>query len=345
MNNYYKPDAKNKLLHFFEWRSRNLHILPLDDIETNLSQAKFTKILLDISFVIPDFHTSLSTPDGEIYLLGGRNAKNHDEKYNQVYTVDFQRKELVKKAPMRYKRDSHAICYNEGYIYVIGGVTFDKEKKKSVLRACERYNVARDEWTEIARVNMPVCNHCACVFQNKYIFCFGGRCQPEKLSNNIFRYTIEEDSWLCIKLQDSMQIRNKFAMTSQAGCCQINEDNIFVFGGYNENRTASNQSFLFSYSSNSSYNGGLNSLNSTHDDHSNSMLQESEDKKKDICRIKQLNVKKINSAAPFWDKQVIVNNGKIYCLQNDVAAHNARLVYGNRRRLLIFDGTKWSNVN
>jgi len=274
--------------------------------------------------VIPDFHTSLSTPDGEIYMIGGRNGKNNDEKYNEVYTVDMPNKRLIKKASMKDKRDSHASCYAGGFIYVIGGVTL-RDNKRTVLRSCERYDIVKDEWAEIAQVNMPVCNHCACVFNEKYIFCFGGRCQPEVLSNYIFKYTIENNTWTCIKLLDHTQ---RFALTSQAACCQINEDFMFIFGGYQQNRAASNQSFLCTFSS-----------------PEDSNKHKADSNKKDLCLIKQLNVKRIDNAAPFWDKQIIVHNEKIYCLQNEIAANNSKMVYSNRRRLMVFDGEQWHNLS
>jgi hypothetical protein len=37
----------------------------------------------------------------------------------------------------------HAITYNEGYIYMIGG--FDTKSKK-IVKSCSRYNIVTEKW-------------------------------------------------------------------------------------------------------------------------------------------------------------------------------------------------------
>ena len=299
---------------------------------------QFKTIQLAMDWLIPDYHASIITPDGEIYILGGQDSKDTNIKYNYVFKVNVKEGRLEQRAPMLQQRDSHAVCYNEEYLYVIGGLTLSKGRRV-VSRECERYNIVTNKWTALAPVSLPVSNHCACVFQKKYIFCFGGRCQPNKLSNNIFKYTISKDVWVCIQLKMSIQSKQKFALTSQAACCQLNDDQVFVFGGYHENRNVSDQSFLFNHWVNEEVPNLVKSSVRRFEP-----LKE-EENKKDVCLIKGLNVKKIVNAAPFWDKQIIMYKGKLFCLQNAVDPSNPKLVYKSTRKLLMFDGEEWRSLN
>ena len=113
----------------------------------------------------------------------------------------------------------------------------------------------------------------------------------------------------------------KFALTSQGSCVQINDTDIFVFGGYYENRSISNQSFIFE-------------------------IKEEEDNQQpdkiiQKFSIKSLNSKKVPFAAPFWDKQVFIYNKNLFCLQNIITYNDPKLSYISTRRALAFDGIKW----
>lgn len=123
---------------------------------------------------------------------------------------------------MNIPRDSHAICYLNGYLYVVGGITIDEDGNKVVTKKCEKYNLAGDFWMEIKDAYMPVSNHCICTYNNKYIYSFGGRAQSGKLTNIIMKYSIENNSWT--KLMLAKNGRLKFSLNSQASCCQINDD-------------------------------------------------------------------------------------------------------------------------
>ena len=367
VEDYFNPSCKTRFLHFFQWRSKNLHIISLDNLKKLRGEAKFETIPLSIDFEIPDYHNSLITPDGEIYLTGGQDPKDLNKKFREVYAVSFAKKTLIQKSSMITPRDSHALCYFKGHLYVIGGITINSQGKKTVTNKCEKYNIKDNKWQEIADLTLPVCNHSATVFQNKYIFCFGGRLLPNKLSNNILRYSLDKDEWLKIEVRPQIQTQNKLSLTSQATCYQINEGQIFIFGGYQADRNISSQSFLFEYcaASNDVELKPKSSLKEDMEENKsflNFSSKENERKKgsgkrpprkkeggitgkKDICIIKGLNKKNLPHAAPFWDKQVIVDKGKIYCLQNVTMPNDPKLSYSTTRRILVFDGEKWTSLN
>ncbi len=51
------------------------------------SKPSFTALELQGSYPIPDFHKSIITPQGEIYLTGGRDQEG--KKSSQIYYLDF----------------------------------------------------------------------------------------------------------------------------------------------------------------------------------------------------------------------------------------------------------------
>lgn len=304
----------------------------------NSHPLHFRRVQLTMDWPIPDYHASIVTPNGDIYLLGGRKSREPSVKYSEVFRVNLRERRLEPRASMLQRKDSHAVCYNDGYIYAIGGVILNK-KKQTVSRACERYDIMMNKWVSLAQVRLPVSNHCACVFQKKYIFCFGGRCHPGKLSNYIFQYTIEKDFWTFIKPKMNELSINKFALTSQAACCQLNENQIFVFGGFHENRNASDQSFLFTYWKEEEVPTKMKSSVRRYEP------QKESESKRDVCMVKGLNVKKTINAGPFLDKQIIAHQGKLFCLQNVLDPSNPTQVYVNTRRVLMFDGDEWKSLN
>lgn len=68
---------------------------------------------------------------------------------NKVYQLDMDPMTLVERRQMAIKRIGHAVCYLDGYIYVVGGKTNDKV----CTRLCERYHVATDTWQTIAQLH------------------------------------------------------------------------------------------------------------------------------------------------------------------------------------------------
>jgi len=261
-------------------------------------------------------------------MMGGQNPENPEIRYNNTWELNISQKTLFPRANMISSRDSHAMCYIDGFIYVIGGIS-DEEEKKTVTRKCEKYDVFQDKWTPIAELSIPICNHCATPFNGKYIYCFGGRNQQGKLNNTILRYTIETDSWNCLKLRSLNKAKLRFSLTSQAACTQINDEQIFVFGGYLQDRKVSNQSFLLE----------------VQEKQEEDLLSQEEVERKEKWQIKNVNRRPLTFAAPFWDKQVICYNGQLYCLQNVISINNPRVSYSTTKRLLVFDGVKWSNLN
>lgn len=294
----------------------------LDQIDKGI-HPRFETHKLNIDFTIPDFHASILLPNKKIYIVGGQNLTQQGLKHKETYQLNIEDMQVTRCADLITARDSHSLVFCEGFIYALGGIISDgndeKTSRKVVTERCERYDIKNDCWSEIKPMEYPVCNHCSCVFNKKYIFTFGGRTSSTKLINKISRYTIATDSWLTLHMKPSDRIGG-FVLTSQACCRQINSKHIFVFGGYSEERNISNQSFVLEVD------------------------EESSEKGRRGFEIKYINKKRLIFAAPFWEKQPIIHNNKLYCLQNIITHSNPKLSYCVSRRVLCFDGKKWSSI-
>jgi hypothetical protein len=88
-----------------------------------------------------------------------------------------------------------------------------------------------------------------------------------------------------------------------------------VFGGYQSEKKATGQTYLFEVKDGNQY------------------------------EINAVNSKSLQFCAPFWDKQVIVHDGAIYALQNVVTVFNSKSSYSTTRRILKFDGKTWKNLS
>ena len=81
-------------------------------------------------------------------------------------------------------RSSHCMCYMNGYIYVIGGIT----NKSQFTQKCERYELATDKWESIDDLNRNAVASCCCSYNDQFIFKFGGILSPDKLNRYIEMY-------------------------------------------------------------------------------------------------------------------------------------------------------------
>jgi len=72
---------------------------------------------------IPHFHKSIISPKGNIYLSGGSHPENIHTKLKKFYVVDFKNRALNPLSDMIVPRSSHCLCYMDGYIYAIGGIS------------------------------------------------------------------------------------------------------------------------------------------------------------------------------------------------------------------------------
>ena len=229
---------------------------------------------------------------------------------------------------MNSKRSGHAIGYLNNYIFAIGGFV----EGQDFSTKCEKFNIFSNEWKEIAPLNAPANNPCACSFRGKFIFKFGGKSDDNILTNNIEMYNPLIDKWSIIHIKFEQPIES-FTILSSSACVQINPNHIFVFGGTFEDYSfKSKQSFLL-YVPDDAVSDYIKAIQSTKLGPQNEYL------------IKGLNEKEMLFAEGFWNNTPIIMNNEVYSLQNITTEKNVNVVYLDRRRVMKFNSKEWFSYN
>lgn len=254
---------------------------------------------------------------------------NQEKTSKEAFKYDFSSNTLNSIASMKIARSGHGIAYMNERIYCIGGYTSDN----GCSRSCEKYDLTTETWEEIANLNYEANNACVCSFQNRFLFKFGGKLADKELNNYIERYCPIENVWGIIHVKSTYKL-NEFSLLSSAACCQINKNQIFVFGGTFEDYSfKSNQSFLFEVAM------------ATKQDVFTSMKSQKEEKNC-VYLVKNINEKQVPFKEGFWNNTPIIYESEMYCLQNIPNKNNLNIVYNDRRRILKFDSSgNWCSYN
>jgi len=202
-------------IHYFCPHSKQLHLY-------NLGNQKWYIVTLDIKFDIFDSFKSVMTKYDKIFLVGDYNKKDVWE-----FPLDIaDNKALIPRTPMKHIHFSHALVYLDDHIYVMGGHGSPKYKK------CEKYIISEDRWEDMAELNIGRKYHTACLFEERYIYVFGGMTLGETYISDfreiIERFDIFENSWELIKISST----NPYTGSSFSGTLQVADNKIIIFGGY-----------------------------------------------------------------------------------------------------------------
>jgi hypothetical protein len=77
-------------------------------------------------------------------LIGGGISET-STKSQKIYKYDFEKRTLEFKANLKYARSSHSLCFNNRYIYIIGGII----NGQIITNKCERYDIIENKIEEI----------------------------------------------------------------------------------------------------------------------------------------------------------------------------------------------------
>lgn len=105
-------------------------------------------------------------------------------------------------------------------MYVIG--IYDGQTGK-FLNEGEKYNLLRDEWSNIANMNVPRCAFSATSVNSTLIFIFGGYDGTVRLSS-IEKYDPDEDKW------QQLPITLRFPLSNSA-CFSPRKNQVIILGG------------------------------------------------------------------------------------------------------------------
>jgi hypothetical protein len=240
----------------------------------------------------------------------------------------------------------------------------------------------REGWRAIASLNLGMVAGCVCGAGEKYLFKFGGLGESLSPNPSIERYDMERDMWSLIQLEEatkfSVSSKKTGGLLSTSACLQINRNEILVFGGYNEDNEASNSCWVLTSGSvpdNSAYtddgedNGETSGRNMKKNSDFGSDVRSNSDyfssylgKKSDFgCDLKKksdgfgsfyderymlrrLDDARMGVAEGFWTAGALVMGGRAWGLQN-VANEKNDDCLENERRVVVWDGKEWRNLN
>lgn len=315
LNNFFEPECPAKFLHFFHGASKILHYVNLSSLHDDV--APWEQIALNVYHDIPNFSRSIATPQGLVFLVGGADPIQRENKLPSTFVFEPRQKTLIPRARLNTPRSSHSLTYLNGYIYAIGGIT----NNQIYTAKCERYSIVADTWSPIAPLNYATAACSTCSFNGKYIFKFGGQDPSGSLIIFIEKFDISKNKWTIVDASIDETPENLhhfgFKFMSTAVCAQINPRQILILGGYDENQRGSRQTFI---------------------------LTEDDRNAEDVYTIGYINYKPLPYAEGFWSSQAIIQGGKLYALQN-VREEKTNKVFEAVKRVLVFTGQEWLTFN
>lgn len=164
----YFTGTHSQYLHYFIPNTNKLKLLHLDQLGEN---SKFRTIKLAMNGQIPSFYKSIISPSGEIFLIGGVDTKTN-QKRSGIYTFNSERNSLEFVNDMITPRSSHAVCYMNGNIFIVGG--FKQSASSTTIKQCEVFNIANRTCRPIGSLLNSCANCSISAFNNEYVFKFGG---------------------------------------------------------------------------------------------------------------------------------------------------------------------------
>lgn len=173
--NTFSNNSPRRYLHFFQHDENLLHYLDLDE------GTEFQAIPLKTSFKLPDFHKSISVSTGELFVIGGADPDFSEKKSANIFKFDFGTNSLNLCNKLKYGRSSHGICFNNRYIYVLGGYL----NHQNLTNRCERYDIVNNKVEEIRPMLYESCSFACCSFAGRYIYKFGGVGDNSEIIHNI----------------------------------------------------------------------------------------------------------------------------------------------------------------
>ena len=124
---------------------------------------------------------------------------------------------------MNFKRGAHSMVFVEGDLIVIGGLGEDCK----MLSSCERYSVNDDKWEALPDLNIASMNSSVCVFNQRFLYKFGGNKENDELANIIEKLDLKRGEWEIIQFNN-----NSIPRIPSSGCVfQISNNNMLFFGG------------------------------------------------------------------------------------------------------------------
>jgi len=115
-------------------------------------------------------------------------------------------------------------------VYALGGRSIN-----GVLESCERYSINLNRWERICKLNQKRCTMPAIVFEESYIYVFGGYEGSGRI-DSIEQYDITNDHWTVLPI--------KFPLSVEAESATLISSNEVVILGGHDNSAGTKDSMI-----------------------------------------------------------------------------------------------------
>ena len=186
-------------------------------------------------------------PSYRIILSGGC-KKGTDEPSNIFLLINSKNINDVKNLQnLPKKKYYHGCIFVNNNIYIIGGYEHVDRINSipSTLKNVEQFNLSKNQWQNVNKLNEARACFGQCVF-NGQIFVFGGLYNGSSLES-IEKYDEENNIWSLYHIKLPMKL-------AKVGIINIDNQNIFVIGGRDENLEPVNYVFKCKFNSNNDKN-------------------------------------------------------------------------------------------
>ena len=188
----------------------------------------YTAIKKKSPFEIPS-HPSSQLITNEFLIIFGGFLNNFSEISTQTFRIDLKTSEIRPiDSRTNYAKIANGVYLLDKFLYSIGG------KLQNFVRTnqCERLSLETFKWEKITSMKHIRSSPAITAF-NRDLYVFFGIDNTEKPCNFIESFKVKDQNWVevNIKKQENCFIENYH----QTSCLQINEDEVFFFGGYKNN--------------------------------------------------------------------------------------------------------------
>ena len=161
---------------------------------------------------------AIGLSDGCILITGGLNS-SFTNVSGQVFIYDTVSETAIEKAPLLQSRYTHSLAHAGNHVYAIGGRSIN-----GVLDGCERFSISLNKWEPIARLNQKRCTMPAIVYEESFIYVFGGYEGSGRI-DSIEQYDMASDTW------SLMQIKFPLSVEAESGTLISNHE-VVILGGH-----------------------------------------------------------------------------------------------------------------
>ena len=180
-------------------RAHSAHSIRASRDETSISRSSSIiedRVLVEDTHVPPD----IPSPPGTrtIFVVGGINSfdlETTNSILQMIQQYDPQKNCWTGRTNIPLPLRDCGVTSLDGYVYVIGGTEMDFSLDfMEVTARCHRYDVAKNEWNQIAGMLTPRTDF-ATVVLNKVLYAVGGVDNLGHTLSSMEFYNVEENKW------------------------------------------------------------------------------------------------------------------------------------------------------